>query len=140
MMTTGTQSSYYTVHVDAGMLIREVAQAMDRSHFTIRKLLVKTRAMLVHTGSVLHASSGRPRRRIALQQEQIAGRFGPARKSHDGIREIGKAVFLALRYSVAAPVARKCSFQRMMGHTTDSLEAESMATRHFQRRKLVPPF
>ena len=47
------------LHVDAGMSIREVAQAMDRSHTAIRKLLVKRRV----TGSVLHASSGRPRRR-----------------------------------------------------------------------------
>ena len=34
---------------------------------------------------------------IALPQKQIAVRFGSARKSHDGIREIGKATFLALR-------------------------------------------
>ena len=45
--------------LDAGMSIRDVARTVGRSHKAIRKLLIKTRA----TGSVSHASSGRPRRR-----------------------------------------------------------------------------
>lgn len=45
--------------LDAGMSIRDVARTVGRSHTAIRKLLIKTRA----TGSVSHASSGRPRRR-----------------------------------------------------------------------------
>ena len=47
--------------LDAGMSIRDLARTVGRSHTdtAIRKLLIKTRA----TGSVSHASSGRPRRR-----------------------------------------------------------------------------